>query len=113
MRGRLRDWLSECGVPDSIGGEIVLACSEACANAVEHAQEPAKLEFEITAEWMADEVVVRVRDFGQWREPRDESDRGFGFRLIDEMMDQVAVRPNRDGTEVELRRRVGEGLPAR
>jgi anti-sigma regulatory factor (Ser/Thr protein kinase) len=113
MRGRLRDWLAETGVPDSIGGEIVLACSEACANAVEHAQGPAKLEFEVTAERVDDEIIVRVRDFGRWRDPRSEPDRGFGFRLIEEMMDAVEVSANDRGTEVELRRRIGEALPVR
>jgi PAS domain S-box-containing protein len=106
MRSLLREWLVEHGVPERIGAEIVLACSEACANALEHARAPSRAEFEVAAERLGDEIVIRIRDFGHWREPRDEPDRGFGFRLIEEMMDGVEVRSGDGGTEVELRRSI-------
>ncbi len=111
VRTSLRDWLLGTGVPDPIGAEIVLACSEACANAVEHAQAPSRSEFRVAAEKRGDDVLVRVRDFGRWRAPQARADRGYGFALIEELMDAVEVERSEAGTEVTLRRRVGARAP--
>jgi serine phosphatase RsbU (regulator of sigma subunit)/anti-sigma regulatory factor (Ser/Thr protein kinase) len=105
-RSSIRDWLVACGIPANERDEVVLACSEACANAIEHAEDPSRMEFQVSAEKIGDEIVVRVRDFGHWRKPQDTPNRGFGFRLIETMMDRVAVTPNATGTEIELRRRL-------
>ena len=105
MRTSLRDWLAECHVPDAVVEDVVLASSEACANAVEHAEDPTRSEFEVSAERVGDEIVVRVRDYGQWREPQGDSERGFGLRLIERMVDTVEISRNAGGTEVKLRRR--------
>ena len=85
--------------------DVVLASSEACANAVEHAEDPTQAVFDLRAEKIGDEIVVSVRDYGRWREPRERSDRGFGLKLIAGMVDAVEITRHAGGTEVQLRRR--------
>jgi len=50
-----------------------------------------------------------VCDTGRWRAPRG-SERGHGLGLMRALMDDVAVTPSDEGTEVRLRRRLG-GVP--
>jgi hypothetical protein len=59
----------------------------------------------VNAEKVGDEIVVRVRDYGRWREPRVQPDRGFGLRLIEGMVDAIEIDRSDGGTEVLLRRR--------
>jgi anti-sigma regulatory factor (Ser/Thr protein kinase) len=47
--------------------------------------------------------VITVRDFGEWRAPR-EGDQGRGLSLMRALMDAVEVTPSREGTTVLLRR---------
>jgi len=105
MRSSLRDWLSRCRIPDGIAEDVVLASSEACANAVEHAEDPTEAVFDLRAEKIGDDIVVSVRDYGRWREPRERSDRGFGLKLMAGMVDAVEITRLESGTEVQLRRR--------
>ena len=105
MRSSLRDWLSRCRIPDGIAEDLVLASSEACANAVEHAEDPTEAVFDLRAEKIGDDIVVSVRDYGRWREPRERSDRGFGLKLMAGMVDAVEITRLASGTEVQLRRR--------
>jgi serine phosphatase RsbU (regulator of sigma subunit)/anti-sigma regulatory factor (Ser/Thr protein kinase) len=105
VRSSLRDWLEACNVPAAVVDDVVLASSEACANAVEHAERPSRSVFDVNAEKVGDEIVVRVRDYGRWREPRVQPDRGFGLRLIEGMVDAIEIDRSDGGTEVLLRRR--------
>jgi serine phosphatase RsbU (regulator of sigma subunit)/anti-sigma regulatory factor (Ser/Thr protein kinase) len=105
MRSSLRDWLEACQIPAAVVDDVVLASSEACANAVEHAERPSRSVFDVNAEKIGDEIVVRVRDYGSWREPRTRPDRGFGLRLIEGMVDTVEIDRSDAGTEIMLRRR--------
>jgi len=50
-----------------------------------------------------DDVLVRVRDYGSWRQPRGQN-RGRGLKLMETLMDEVNVRREQTGTTVELRR---------
>jgi GAF domain-containing protein/anti-sigma regulatory factor (Ser/Thr protein kinase) len=105
MRSSLRDWLARCQVAQRVAEDIVLASSEACANAVEHAEHPTRTVFDLRAQKVGDEIVVSVRDYGRWREPRvGESDRGFGLTLIENMVDTVEITRLAGGTVVQLRR---------
>jgi anti-sigma regulatory factor (Ser/Thr protein kinase) len=49
------------------------------------------------------DVLVSVRDYGAWREPRGQH-RGRGLKLMRTLMDDVNVRRESTGTTVELRR---------
>jgi FixJ family two-component response regulator/anti-sigma regulatory factor (Ser/Thr protein kinase) len=104
-RRALRNWLAEVGVEAEALYDITLATGEACTNAIEHAYAPGEASFDLEALRGADDVVVRVRDYGAWREPRGQN-RGRGLKLMQTLMDDVTVRRETSGTTVELRRAI-------
>jgi anti-sigma regulatory factor (Ser/Thr protein kinase) len=103
VRRGVTRWLAAAGVDPEAIADVVLACSEACANAIEHAYGPAEGEVEIEGALEDGHVHLRVRDVGRWREPRS-GDRGRGLRLIETCMDEVEVERGDRGTEVRMRR---------
>jgi serine phosphatase RsbU (regulator of sigma subunit)/anti-sigma regulatory factor (Ser/Thr protein kinase) len=111
MRRELRVWLDEVGIDEADAHEILLACSEACSNAIKHAPEDPAPEFEVRGTRENGEIALVVRDFGRWREPGVTDERGFGLQLMKALMDTVSVASTDDGTEVHLRRRVAH-VPA-
>jgi anti-sigma regulatory factor (Ser/Thr protein kinase) len=107
VRQVLRRWLTERGASPEELAEITIAASEACANAVEHAYSPRPEAFELEASAENDEITLIVRDRGRWRPPRGIN-RGRGLGIIAAAMSEVDVRRTADGTEVIMRRRLGE-----
>jgi serine phosphatase RsbU (regulator of sigma subunit)/anti-sigma regulatory factor (Ser/Thr protein kinase) len=105
VRKALERWLSDAGTDRRDAHAIKVACGEACANAIEHAYRPGDAAFRIEARRDDTEVLIVVRDFGGWREPRG-TDRGRGLPLMEALMDSVDVDPSSDGTTVQLRRRL-------
>jgi anti-sigma regulatory factor (Ser/Thr protein kinase)/putative methionine-R-sulfoxide reductase with GAF domain len=105
-RRLLRRWLRDRGAEEPIISEIALAANEACANAIEHAYPPGPASFELHATTAGDEIVITIRDTGQWRPPRGES-RGRGLTIIDGAMDSLKINRGEDGTEIVMRRRLG------
>ena len=111
LRRVLGRWLSEAEASRTEVEEISLACSEACANAIEHAYAPGPAAIEVTATVTEDpQVLISVRDFGTWRPPRG-SHRGRGMVLMQGLMDAVDVDKGDDGTTVRLTRRLA-GAPS-
>jgi serine phosphatase RsbU (regulator of sigma subunit)/anti-sigma regulatory factor (Ser/Thr protein kinase) len=109
IRRILGRWLMQVGAAPSEIDEITLACSEACANAVEHAYRPGPAAVEVRATVSPErEAAVLVRDFGQWRSPRGHF-RGRGTKLMKGLMDRVQVTPGEGGTTVRLSRRLTNG----
>jgi anti-sigma regulatory factor (Ser/Thr protein kinase) len=106
IRSVLRRWLAGLGADDDEAYDIVVACQEACANAIEHAYGPGRAEIGVDATHAAGTVTVTVRDRGRWRPPRGEN-RGRGLELMGVLMDTVDVRHDVGGTAVELTRRIG------
>lgn len=106
FRRALGLWLKQCEVGDEESREIILACNEAFANAIEHAYGPADGSVQMNAECSEHEVSITIRDFGSWREPRGEN-RGRGLALIEAVMDSVTVmkRPQ-EGTEIRMVRKL-------
>jgi serine phosphatase RsbU (regulator of sigma subunit)/anti-sigma regulatory factor (Ser/Thr protein kinase) len=98
-------WLDELGASQEEIGEITLACSEACANAIEHAYGPEATEFEVEIGSSAGKITITVRDTGRWREPRG-TNRGRGLTLMEGLMDEVDVQSSEDGTVVALSRKL-------
>ena len=47
--------------------ETLVACGEACANAIAHAYPPGEASYVVEARRRDDGIEVRVRDFGSWR----------------------------------------------
>jgi anti-sigma regulatory factor (Ser/Thr protein kinase) len=108
-RRALRNWLAEMGVDPEALYDITLATGEACTNAIEHAYAPGEASFDVEATRGESDVLVTVRDYGAWREPRGHN-RGRGLKLMHTLMDDVNVRREESGTTVELRRVVkGDG----
>src|SRR5215204_5341175 len=108
VRKALERWLKEAGTSRRDVHAIKVACGEACANAIEHAYRPGDAAFRIEAHREDTEVLIVVRDFGGWREPRG-ADRGRGLPLMEALMDSVRVDPSSEGTTVQLRRRLAVG----
>ena len=105
IRSTLRRWLHDHNVTESDTREILLAVSEACANAIEHAYSPAPAEFELRASREEGALVFIVADQGEWRSPRGE-DRGRGLTVVRGAMDHVEINKSGDGTEIIMRKRL-------
>jgi PAS domain S-box-containing protein len=106
VRRALRRWLAECEATEAESYDIVLACNEACANAIEHAYGPGDASVQVDAAFSGDEVAITVRDSGRWRDARG-TNRGRGLGLIETLMDSVnIVTTPGSGTEVSMTRRL-------
>jgi PAS domain S-box-containing protein len=111
LRRRLREWLTAVGVDGDAEADVLLACGEAAANAVEHAfpdqpGQPGQLTVELALA-AGLELTVRVADTGRWRRVPAPGDRGRGLPLMRAVMDSVRVEPGEGGTVVTMRRRLG------
>jgi anti-sigma regulatory factor (Ser/Thr protein kinase) len=103
IRRELRAFLNSAGLHEDDVDELVLAISEATANAIEHPLKTTKPYIEVKVEVLHDEVVACVRDFGQWDDTDPEPDRGRGLPLIRALGD-VEIRRYVDGTRLIVRR---------
>lgn len=110
VRQVLRRWLCERGIGDDEAYDVVAACGEACANAIEHAYRPGQHSFEVHAVEQDGRIRIEVRDRGRWREARGVN-RGRGLPMMRALMDAVVVEDADDGTRVVLERDVSR--PAR
>src|SRR3954468_14475370 len=91
--------------------DVLVAVTEAAANAIEHAYGPVDAAFDVEAEADDGEVTVVVRDQGRGRPPRGHN-RGRGTLLMQELMDHFEVNTGEEGTVVRMRRRVARaGAP--
>ena len=108
IRRSLRRWLLGVGATEDDVSPIVLACNEACANAIEHAYGPRDETFELRAEHRDGVVTITVSDSGSWRRPRGEN-RSRGMLLMRAFTDDLEIRSDETGTTVILRRGLGEG----
>ncbi len=114
MRADLREWLVASGVGADDRDAIVLACSEALANAIEHAYLGDPSGIVHISGWLRGEVLeLAVSDSGAWIPPQPNRDanapfgevRGRGLRMIEQLMDSAKVSTT-NGTTVSMHRRV-------
>ncbi|HEY0002357.1 MAG TPA: SpoIIE family protein phosphatase [Actinoplanes sp.] len=103
LRRRLEDFLYGNDVPEADVFDLIVAVSEAAANAIEHPVDPAEPVITVRASLDDDAVVVTVRDTGSWRPSTSAGFRGRGLALIGALADLVVERTG-DGTAVTLRR---------
>ena len=99
----------QCGFDADDCYAIKASLNEAVANAVEHGSRNPADEVHIEAVSEGGSLVLYVRDRGTFR-PRvwrggEISERGRGLDFIGQLMDEVDVRPGRDGTEVRMVKR--------
>jgi len=106
LRQTLRRWLRAVGADPSEGYDILVACGEACANAIQHPYGARAGALEVDLALIDGEVEVTVRDSGTWRSASPPAG-GRGLRLMRELMDRIDVEPGRTGTMVRMRRRLG------
>jgi serine/threonine-protein kinase RsbW len=103
VRRTLQDWASAAGLPASTVSDLVLASYEAMANSAEHGYRNRTGTIDLLATCDEDEVVVTVRDRGEWRPPpADPGHRGRGLMMI-RSMSHAEVDPGPDGTTVRMR----------
>jgi anti-sigma regulatory factor (Ser/Thr protein kinase) len=105
LRRRLARFLHATGASDMEQYEITLTICEAAGNAIEHAYGPGDASYEVEVAFTGGELVATVRDSGSWRKQRGEH-RGRGLTIIEELMDEVNVEAEADGTVVTMRRRL-------
>lgn len=100
LREVLRAWLRDAGADHGAQEEIVLACWEATANALEHPV-GADGRVRLVVEKREGHIIACVSDTGRWREPTDASvERGLGLHLIAGLMDRVQLVETKAGTRV-------------
>jgi anti-sigma regulatory factor (Ser/Thr protein kinase) len=111
VRHALSAFVTEIGMGAARVADVLLAVTEACANAVVHAYEGKQGgPLLVSARTSGDELVVGVRDHGRGMRPRiDSPGLGLGLPVIMSLSDAVEIRPasdGRGGTEVTMRFRV-------
>ena len=105
IRRTLAAWLAElppAGLPTEL---VTHAVGEAVANAVEHAynedeQGSGAGRVDVDATFTIGELVVRVRDYGTWRERAGGLH--HGLELMHRFADEVVVQRSTSGSEVQL-----------
>jgi len=103
IRHAVRSWLAG-RAEDEMVADLVLACSEAASNAVEHAyrgREPGTVE--VDGAIHGAELTLVIRDHGRWASPVP-SDRGRGRTVMEALVDELVIDRGEDGTEVRFRR---------
>jgi len=108
MRQTLRRWLREIDAPPPEANEILLACGEACTNAIQHAYGAGEGVLEMDLALLAGAVEVNVRDRGSWRPP-SRTEGGRGLQMMRGLMDLVEVAGGSEGTVVRMRRGLRAG----
>jgi PAS domain S-box-containing protein len=111
LRRRLARFLHAKGASEIEQYEVTLTICEAAGNAIEHAYGPGDASYEVEVAFARGELVATVRDRGSWRERRDEH-RGRGLSIIENLMDEVTVTAEADGTVVTMRRRLAAARAA-
>jgi integral membrane sensor domain MASE1/anti-sigma regulatory factor (Ser/Thr protein kinase) len=113
LRQTVRRWLREIDADPRIVDDVLVACGEASANAIQHAYGAKDGLFEVSLVVSDGTVDVTIRDRGNWR-PSSGSGRaarrgGLGQRLMRELMDSVNVESGPEGTVVRMRRSLQVG----
>lgn len=106
LRRRLQTWLTLRGLDEDERADTVLAISEACNNAVEHAYEQNEGTIRLLLEHHLGSLHVVVADSGSWRERRPNPERGRGTPIMQSLMDNAEIAHDQRGTRVTLERRL-------
>ncbi|HET9249985.1 MAG TPA: SpoIIE family protein phosphatase [Actinomycetota bacterium] len=103
MRRALGGWLRGIGVGPDDEHDLVLACAEACSNAIRHAYGPGAGTVDVEARREDGAVEIAVRDFGRWRSRR-RHEGGRGLALIEALAPSMRIERSDRGTVVTMRR---------
>lgn len=105
VRAELRRWLPAAAIDDDTAAQVLLAVGEAASNCVEHARrgDRCPVLMVVTAEIVAQGLVVSIADNGRWHPPRHTAPhRGNGIAVMKALCDEVTITPTEDGTRVEM-----------
>jgi anti-sigma regulatory factor (Ser/Thr protein kinase) len=109
-RRALRDWLVAAGADGDWIEEVLVALSEACTNALEHAYAGQDLgSVEVHATIDAGNLEMVVADHGAWKEPLDRGNRGRGRKLMENLMDHAVIESGPAGTVVRMQKELRLG----
>jgi anti-sigma regulatory factor (Ser/Thr protein kinase) len=106
LRRKLQDWLAGQRVSEREQFDVLLAASEAFANAVEHPRLPAAGVVDVEVSVHGDELELTIHDYGAWRNERERTEGGFGFPIMWTVMQDVEVDSQSEGSTITLRRRL-------
>jgi anti-sigma regulatory factor (Ser/Thr protein kinase) len=107
LRERVRIWLEDAGADERETFEVLLAITEAFANAVEHPHEPRAHLVDVDGTMDDHSICLSIRDYGRWRgETSHKEDGGMGLAMMESLMDAVRVDCFLDGTTVTMQRRL-------
>src|SRR6266480_3394368 len=113
LRQTVRRWLREIDADPKVADEVLIACGEACANAIQHAYGAKDGLFEVNLVLSDGTIEVTIRDLGSWRPSSGSGSAarrgGLGQRLMRELMDSVDVNSGPGGTVVRMRRSLQVG----
>ena len=104
LRRRLRTWLELRGLMEEERHDAVLAVSEACNNAIEHAYRAKPGTIHLRLEHSEGALAIRIEDRGGWHTPTPSIERGRGLPLIRAVMDMTTIEHDERGTCVTLSR---------
>ena len=102
LRRRLRAWLDLRGLSGEERDDVVLAVSEACNNAIEHAYPDEPGLIRLILEHDEETLSMRITDHGTWQPSTPTSERGRGIALMQAVMDVATVEHDARGTSVTL-----------
>jgi len=103
MRSELRAWLDRSGLSPETKEDVVLACTEAAANAIEHAYIGRDGDIRVVGESENGWLKIEVSDDGRWRDPRPDDSRGRGLDLVRTLIGDIDVERGERGTTVRMR----------
>ena len=103
LRADLRAWLERSNVPMDTVDDVVLACTEAASNAIEHAYIGRIGDVHVVAQRQNGVLELSVSDDGRWRHPRRDDARGRGLDLVRALVGHVDVEQAETGTTVRMR----------
>jgi PAS domain S-box-containing protein len=109
IRQTVRRWLGEVGADKQESYEILVACGEACANAIQHAYGAGEGRLDLELSLVRRAVEVVIRDSGTWRPPVG-GEWGRGLGLMRGLMDNAEIEHVNGGTTVRMRRLLGARL---
>lgn len=104
IRRQITAWLRATGIPDDLGGDIVLVVNEACTNSIEHAYRGAAPgRMMVCAEAKGRGISIRITDFGSWKLPdANPRTRGRGVPLMRAVSGDVFLDGTSTGTTVTM-----------
>jgi len=98
-------------IDDEVLGDLKLAVTEACSNAIRHAYEEAtsgtvEVRYELGADWIAIEIADEGHGFDLDYDHTDAielSEDGMGLAIIRAVVDELQLEPGPDGRGSRLR----------